>query len=74
MTLMFTFLPYLIQKKDTLPVGHTTPNPNGKQDDVITSKTIHYTLTTATLPLFLLMHNDVMKNSHHEGTHGNTEK
>ena len=38
MTLMFTFLPYSIQKRDTLPVGHTTPNPNGKQVDVITSK------------------------------------
>ena len=37
MTLMFTFLPYSIQKRDTLPVGHTTPNPNGKQYDVITS-------------------------------------
>ena len=37
MTLMFTFLPYSIQKRDTLPVGRTTPNPNGKQDDVITS-------------------------------------
>ena len=37
MTLMFTFLPYSIQKRDTLPVGHTTPNPNGKLVDVITS-------------------------------------
>ena len=38
MTLMFTFLPYSIQKRDTLPMGHTTPNPNGKEVDVITSK------------------------------------
>ena len=43
MTLMFTFLPYLIQKRGTPPVGHTTPNPNGKEVDVTTfiNKALH---------------------------------